>query len=1371
MASTAAGGLMSPEQKAITEAKSLFLQLNNGGQLFKDCVSQATSVSHLVQYVEDENRKHARKSSSRLLEKFQRNTEGLQSLSSVIELAVQAKADCLCPLWAPVKFILQISKSHSLVVHNITAMVQVLTENLSRIELYQNLQNDPDMQTELLRIFNDVTSFCVKALVFFQSRTPARVWKLAISPPRKNFQNSVDQLKSHMQGVHNTAVAIELAKQHEYRREQDRLAIINRLGATNVREVHQRKVEAKAPNTCEWILSHPTFVAWEESSSQEASERFLFISGKSGCGKSILASSIIETFDQQKKRTMYFYFSGLESSRQDADSLVRWFLLDVLPSTTEETVQIIKLLFAKGEPTSSELRGALSTVMATLPTPLYLVIDGIDEIQGPVDDLFVQLRDIVDKSPRIKAVFLGRPHAFEGQASAYWIRISNDLLQADIRTFITTETQKSPLLQQPNVHEKVIKELLGKADGMFLWARLSINELCGAYSQDDVKQILKRLPLGMENAFNRILQEIVNSSGEIAIQRAKYILSILVASARSLELTELQHACAVATQMNQDEFEREPLDAYKGPDPATMFLRACRGLIVIENGKVGLVHLTAREYLTRPAIHWDSGISCFRTDAAEAHEFLADVCIKSITSKGFEWFHSREGFFIPQDLEYPPLFSYAFRFMAYHFNRMGDPGPETVARMQSFFDVHRASWFEMFMVSCFQDGQNGVTTQEFLETVAWMDEDPFNAMKKADMSKEQLKRICQEHAGNNWQSQRLDLLDKVFGFLDETDSSAPLLAMSPSTNNTPLESMIPILPVEENLSQLVQLLADHATLSLPQQRDLISRFGQLLCKQGRMRNLLDPFDTLFRLFMSKINSFPTIVLVGFGMLCRRLGRPRDAIDIFNIVLSRLDDDAESKYDVWHRIGRAYGRLDDHERAFNAHQTAWIWRCKILGQRHMKTAKSTYWMGHSRFKQGKYAEAEGYLRQCLAIQMELFGLKHKYTSHNIHLLGWALYKQAKHTEAEAVFHHRLAIDMALFGLDHKETSLSILWVGFALYHQARFAEAEDCFRQSTSLMEASFGKKHETTAISLSWLGSSLYEQSRFVQAELFFRRAAAINWVTLGPCQASAMDIFTIGESLYQQNRFAEAEEQFRRSQQIIDQVNLDWDDGFKRLNPLRLGRSLCCQLKFSDAEDILSSKFTVPPGGDSRNFRGVLWLARVLHYQQKNIEAERVLTTLLSKKDSNCDADAYKCSQTIVFFLGRVLNAQGRYSEAESILRQAVIDEYGVDTGRRVRQAVEEIEGNNESMDLGFLEEDEEGTGTNEEEGEEEGEEEADASIESEVDAKHGEDFWLSENWDYCDIDAILSEYGTTGHHLKRQGRLAEAEEVYQLLKSVGWM
>ncbi|TFA98234.1 hypothetical protein CCMA1212_010031 [Trichoderma ghanense] len=65
------------------------------------------------------------------------------------------------------------------------AMVQVLEENLPRIELNQNLQYDLNMQTKTLHIFNDVT---------------------------EDFKRSIDQLKPHMHGAHNTAVALDLAK-------------------------------------------------------------------------------------------------------------------------------------------------------------------------------------------------------------------------------------------------------------------------------------------------------------------------------------------------------------------------------------------------------------------------------------------------------------------------------------------------------------------------------------------------------------------------------------------------------------------------------------------------------------------------------------------------------------------------------------------------------------------------------------------------------------------------------------------------------------------------------------------------------------------------------------------------------------------------------------------------------------------------------------------------------------------------------------------------------------------------------------------------------------------------------------------------------
>lgn len=99
---------ISVEQIAISNAKSLFGKLKDGDQLFQSCISQTASISQLIQYVNETNCSHKRKTSSKLLEQFQRNTEGLQSFSYAIELAVQAKADIFCPLWAPVKLILQV---------------------------------------------------------------------------------------------------------------------------------------------------------------------------------------------------------------------------------------------------------------------------------------------------------------------------------------------------------------------------------------------------------------------------------------------------------------------------------------------------------------------------------------------------------------------------------------------------------------------------------------------------------------------------------------------------------------------------------------------------------------------------------------------------------------------------------------------------------------------------------------------------------------------------------------------------------------------------------------------------------------------------------------------------------------------------------------------------------------------------------------------------------------------------------------------------------------------------------------------------------------------------------------------------------------
>ncbi|KAL7911358.1 hypothetical protein GGI35DRAFT_492655 [Trichoderma velutinum] len=1251
-------------------------------------------------------------------------------------------------------------------------MVDVLTENLSRMELYQNLQRDPNMQTELLQIFNDVASFCVESLAFFQRRTSVRLWKLMTGPPKESFQRSIDQLKSHVQGVHNTAVAIELAKQDEYRREQERLRIISSLGAANVREAHQRKFRAKVPNTCEWILSHPIFVQWDTSESENTADRFLFISGKSGCGKSILASSVTEALKQQGKQTMYFYFSGLERSQQDADNLVRWFLLDALRLTSDETVQsTIKSLFSKGNPTSLDLWGAFVTIMAECETSTYLVVDGIDECQDLIRDLFARLRGIISCSLRLKIALLGRSHVFEGQTSTHWIHITNDLLQADLKAFITTETQKNELLKQPNIQEMVMNGLLGKADGMFLWARLSINELCRAYSLDDIKRILQRLPSGIENTYDRILHEIIKSNGEMGLEPTKNVLGLLVASGRTLELKELQHAYAIAIRMGRPEHERDDLDAYKGPKPEKMILRACRGLIDIENDKIRLVHLTAKEYLTRAVTQWNSQISMLRVGLAESHQLFGNICVESINNDGFEWFHKREGLFMSKDLDYPPLFPYAFRFTTYHFNRMKDPSPESISRIKQFVSTHLVSWFEMLIVACFMDGPMAVTMQEFWEAVEWLTDDPFDVINSTGNMKEQFQMIYQAHAGNYWQSQRLRLLGEFFSLVGEDDLTPSRSARNYKQIGKTVNKKARQL-TQENLSQVIQLLADSHTLPLSKQSDLMSQLGQIFRGHGYIKELLSPFDMLFRLFKSKMNSFPNIVLIGFGGLCRPLKRPQNALEIFNMVLTRLgDDDEKMKYQVWELIGYTNGDIRDYEAAFNAHQTAWTGRRNALGPKHRKTANSLHYMGYACHKQKKYAEAEGYLRQALSLRKDVCGLKHEDTASTIFWLGCSRYQQGDFTEAEENFHQAASIRRGLAGNKDKETARIVQWIGLSLYRQQRYSEAEGNFRQAASTRAAIFGIKDKITSRSLLWLGFSLLYQAKYAEAESNFRRAAAISMAVLGDHRETVMSLAAIGEALYHQKKYSKAEEQFRHSQQMIKRKDLSSNDEDILRISLLLGLTLCFQRKFNDAEDILQSEFKTPPEqAFGISFQATLWLARVLFYQGKNFEAEKLLVALLPMSECNWGLGA-QYSRTIILFWGRCLNAQAKYSEAESTMRQVILDECNKSRSGRssVGDRFEVVRMVDEYEDDVGGEEDSESAGGNEENNVAE-EDDTDADAKNEMGVDNEENFGFSEVWEYCHVHDIFSEYLATGQHLEREGKQTEAESVYSLLVLLEW-
>lgn len=776
-----------------------------------------------------------------------------------------------------------------------------------------------------------------------------------------------------------------------------------------------------------------------------------------------------------------------------------------------------------GQPTTFDLWETFKEITTTSKTSIYLIIDGIDECQDSISGLFTQLLTTINTSPSLKMLVLGRPHVFEKHTSTQRIHITNEILQADLKSFITIEAQKIKTLRQSGIQDMVINDIFEKTDGMFLWARLAIDQLRDAHSRDDIKRVLQCLPLGLEDTYCRILHRIMKECGEVGLETTKIILKILVASGRALELKELQHSHAVASRISQPEFKRDQLDAYKCFDPTNMLMQNCRGLVKIDNDKVSLVHQTAKEFLTRQATKWNSEISTLRAELSDAHELYVNTCIESMNNEGFEWFHQREGIFLSHDLMYPPFFLYAFKFAAYHFNKIRDPKAETLVRVQQFFDINWASLVEIIIISCFIEGPLTPTPQEFLEVAEWFENVSTNLTATTDEVKKHFQMVYQAHTQNSWHSQRLRLLGQFLNLVDEDDIDTSD-SVTCVVQNQSIESNSATFQAKDQVSKIIHFLADGPLLSLSKQADLISVLGAILRGREHIRNLWSPFDALLRLLMSKINSFPTIGLIGIGQLCVH-PRPNNALEIFRVVLDRLgDNDDEMRYNVYESIGRCYYNLKNCEEGLNSHQNALAGRRRLFGPKHKYTAPSLLGVGKSLYRLGRYSETEVYFRETLSVYIQAYGRNHKETASAYRWVGKSLHRLERDGEAEDCFREALSVCLQVYGLNHQTTACALYWIRVSLYYLKRYREAGEYFGRDLDIKLQALRPQHNQTKWTMIWLGQSLCGQRRFTDAENIFRQACPTvpeNYRKTAEPTSSA--ILWLARALHYQTRNIEA--------------------------------------------------------------------------------------------------------------------------------------------------------------------------------------------------------------------------------------------------------
>ena len=276
---------------------------------------------------------------------------------------------------------------------------------------------------------------------------------------------------------------------------------------------------AGSPKSIDWIWS-TNFNTW-----LCGSESFFWITGRPGSGKSTLIKHLADsrrTLAALKKHDNrewvvvhhFFDFRAGHKMPNRVDGMLRSLLHQIarcLPEAADEMNHYL-LDEINGGYSLQQCLNMLCDIVRSSTKRLIAFVDGLDEHQGSTTELIDTIFALEDRV-EIKICLASRPELiFERELSRFQHLAVQDYNHESIKTY--TEMALSSARYGPWV--QAIQALSGRireqANGVFLWARLAVDELmqraAEGQSEADLSQVLDAMPAEVEGLYQRILDSI-----------------------------------------------------------------------------------------------------------------------------------------------------------------------------------------------------------------------------------------------------------------------------------------------------------------------------------------------------------------------------------------------------------------------------------------------------------------------------------------------------------------------------------------------------------------------------------------------------------------------------------------------------------------------------------------------------------------------------------------------------------------------------------------------------------------------------------------------------------------------------------------------
>jgi ankyrin repeat protein len=389
----------------------------------------------------------------------------------------------------------------------------------------------------------------------------------------------------------------------------------------STRTLNSRSSES-LKGTGHWLLDSQEYVEWRNQGSN-----LLWVSGKSGAGKSVLMSTVIHDLQVNRRDgelVAYFFADGYYQGTGTASAILRAMLGRLLSNSTGDLLRDLKpllkdIITAGIHLSATRMKCFMSKIRHKLrpDETLYLLLDGLDEVnQSPYEQgLLLKLIEHAshyDPNHRIKCFVSSRRSFFGDNFPKGALRVDLDahpFTRMDMSLYVKDSLKNAKLAYSSREVEDLAERLLNSASGSFLVLRLILE--ANMWSTEESNPRLGHFPSNWEgtnahslpDVYRQMLGGVDDSNKEAALSMLRWVTYV----ARPLDSDELLDAL----------YEQCGIKVKKED-----IISISAGLLSISGTQILFTHLSVREYLeSQLSSKWEE-------ISDEANEMIAHACLK-----------------------------------------------------------------------------------------------------------------------------------------------------------------------------------------------------------------------------------------------------------------------------------------------------------------------------------------------------------------------------------------------------------------------------------------------------------------------------------------------------------------------------------------------------------------------------------------------------------------------------------------------------------------------------------------------------------------------------------------------------------------------